>query len=282
MRHPGQHADRAGPDDERYVGDRDLTRWPTAAGRASVRAAFRFVRWATPRWALLLTLVLGLGAATALGAVSGEVYEAVTDEDGVAGLDEPLLDAALAVRTPAAEQLVTAYTTIGGPIGMPVLAVVVTAALAWTRRSWTPVALMAVATAGSMLMTIAGKSAVGRARPDLADAVPPYESSLSFPSGHSLNAVVVAGVIAYLLMRRQARLTTRMLTVTAAALFAVTMGLSRVYLGHHWFTDVLVAWTLGLGWLATVITGHRLTLTVGRTRPRTGGSHPREKGRLRH
>ncbi|HEX8627759.1 MAG TPA: phosphatase PAP2 family protein, partial [Catenuloplanes sp.] len=68
---------------------------------------------------------------------------------------------------------------------------------------------MVVATAGSLLMTVVGKGLVGRIRPPLADAVPPYETSPAFPSGHALNAVVVAGVIAYLLMLRQRRWRTR-------------------------------------------------------------------------
>lgn len=54
------------------------------------------------------------------------------------------------------------------------------------------------------------------------------------------------------------------MTICCAGVFALAMGLSRVYLGHHWLTDVLVAWALGLGWLTVVITAHRLLLTLRR------------------
>ena len=91
--------------------------------------------------------------------------------------------------------------------------------------------------------------------------MPPYELSASFPSGH-LNSVALASVIAYLLMRRQRRKRARIATLCCACVFAFAMGLSRIYLGHHWLTDVLVAWALGLAWLTVVITAHRLLLTL--------------------
>lgn len=122
--------------------------------------------------------------------------------------------------------------------------------------------VITTAAAGSLLMTVAGKQFIGRSRPPLTDAVPPFEYSASFPSGHSLDSVVIAGVVAYLLILRQRTRRARILTITASAVFAVTTGLSRVLLGHHWFTDALVAWTLGVAWLALVITAHRLYLTV--------------------
>ena len=68
----------------------------------------------------------------------------------------------------------------------------------------------------------------------------------------------------YLLVRKQRSAPARATTIALALLFAITMGLTRVYLGHHWLTDVLVAWSLGTGWLALVVTGHRLFLTLRR------------------
>ncbi|MFF0988526.1 phosphatase PAP2 family protein [Kocuria nitroreducens] len=253
---------RTGSHEDRFVGEQDLTAWPTRLGRLLVRCVRWLARRLGPHAALLVPLAVGLGIAVTMTVASAEVYESVMDQDDAAVLDEPLLETAMSLRSPPLDALVTAYTHVGGVIGMPILAATVMVALALVRRSWTPVVLIAVAAAGSLLMTVAGKPLVGRARPDLADAVPPYEYSASFPSGHSLNSFVIAGIVAYLLVVRQRARLARILTIAAAAAFAVSMALSRVYLGHHWFTDVLVAQTLGAAWLALVITAHRLHLTV--------------------
>jgi undecaprenyl-diphosphatase len=247
---------------DRFVGRQDLTHWKTPFGRALARLAHHASRWLGPHGALVLTLLLGAAAAVSLTALTGEVYEAVVEADGVAVLDHPLLEAAMGMRTPGLDAAVTGFTNIAGTVGMPVLAVAAMLALGITRRSWMPVLLITAAGGGSLLMTLAGKHLTGRIRPPLADAVPPYEHSASFPSGHSLNSIVIAGIVAYLLILRQRSLRARILTVLAAAAFALAVGLSRVFLGHHWFTDVLGAWTLGLAWLAVVITAHRLYLTI--------------------
>lgn len=260
-RSPGRST-AAPPVEPRHIGERDLTAWTSPVGRSVARTGHRLAAWAGPHLMLLITLAVGALVATALTAVAAEVYESVVHADGVAALDHPVLDAAISARSATLDSLVTGYTTIGGPVGMPILATVVTLLLARARRSWTPIVLMLAACGGSLAMTIVGKTVIGRTRPPLFDAVPPYESSASFPSGHSLNAVVVAGVVAYLLVQRQERLRTRVWTIVAAVVFATTMGLSRVFLGHHWLTDVLAAWALGLAWLALVITAHRLFLTT--------------------
>lgn len=247
---------------DRYVGGQDLTRWKNPVGRLLASAAEKISAVLGSHAMLVLTLLLGAFLATALTAVFAEVYESVVRADGVAGLDHPVLDTAKTFRSPAADLIITGYTDIGGTIGMPLLASATTLALSLRRRSWTPAIRIIIAAAGSLLMTIAGKQLIGRTRPPLTDAVPPFESSASFPSGHSLNSVVIAGVVAYLIILRLKTTRSRVAVAILAAVFAVSMGLSRVYLGHHWLTDVLAAWALGAAWLALVITAHRLYLTA--------------------
>ena len=86
----------------------------------------------------------------------------------------------------------------------------------------------------------------------------------SFPSGHTLNATVIAGIVCYLLLHWFRTRGVRTLAIVIAALYALTMGLSRVYLGHHWLTDVIAGWLIGIGWVAVVI-----TLPVVAHRPHT-------------
>ncbi|MDO4032058.1 phosphatase PAP2 family protein [Clavibacter michiganensis] len=249
---------------DRFLGDRDLTRWVTPVGRILARVVEQIMRALGPYAALVITLLVGLALAFGLSAIAAQVYDNVTDADGVAGLDKPLLAFMIGIRTPWLNEAATAYTDVAGVVIMPIIAVVTMLFLAVRRRSWTPIILVVAAGGGSLLLTIAGKDLIGRARPALADAVPPYETSPSFPSGHTLNAVAIAGILAYLLLLRQHRRLTRVLSITVAVVFAVTIGISRVYLGHHWFTDVLAAFFLSGAWLAVVITAHRLYLTARR------------------
>jgi len=224
----------------------------------------RVWRWSLANLALVLTTVIG--GAIVLGAtvLSAEVYEAVVENDGLAALDEPVLEAAVNSRTPASEQWVTHFTDLGGTVGMPLIAAAIVITLAVRRRSWLPVVLMLIAAAGSVLITVLGKDLTARARPPVIYAVPPLETSPSFPSGHTLNATVVLGLSAYLVMLGRRHLRSRILVASVVVVFVVAMGLSRVWLGHHWLTDVMAGWLVGLAWLAAVITGHRVKVTLDR------------------
>jgi undecaprenyl-diphosphatase len=210
----------------------------------------------------LLTAAAGAVLLTVLIATLDETYEAVQENDGLARVDQPLLDWMVGHRSGTAETLVTWFTNVGGTTILPILVTLVVALMAWRWRSWTPVVLMAVAAAGSVAMTEAGKDLAGRARPPQILAVPPYETSPSFPSGHTLNSTVIAILLAYLVLLHVESRVGRIVTVTLLGVYAVAMGLSRVYLGHHWFTDVVAGFIAGAAWALVVILAHRLLLRV--------------------
>ncbi|MFP5313355.1 MAG: phosphatase PAP2 family protein, partial [Actinomycetes bacterium] len=139
-----------------------------------------------------------------------------------------------------------------------------TAWLTFLSRNWRPLILIGGAAAVSVTATTFGKKLVGRTRPDHADAVPPYEDSPSFPSGHTLNTTVVISLVIYLVCIQFHTMLVRVTAITGGTLFIIAMGLSRVFLGHHWLTDVMAGWVLGLAWVGLVILGHRLFHLVRR------------------
>ncbi|GAC1461412.1 MAG: hypothetical protein PVSMB10_18650 [Pseudarthrobacter sp.] len=130
--------------------------------------------------------------------------------------------------------MVTGFTNIGGGIGMPILASVLVAWLTYVGRTWRALIVVGGAAAFSITATTVGKKLVGRTRPDHADAVPPFEDSPSFPSGHTLNTTVVIGLVVYLACLQFQRTVVRVSLITGGTLFIIAMGLSRVFLGHHW------------------------------------------------
>ena len=220
--------------------------------------ARRWGKWVVPYAALWVTMLIGGVVVVVLALLSAEVYNDVVDDAGLANLDKPTLGMMEQLRSPGLDAFVTGFTNIGGGIGMPILASILTAWLIWTSRTWRPLILIGGAAAVSITATTLGKQLIGRARPDHSDAVPPYETSPSFPSGHTLNTTVVIGLVGYLACMQINGTVARVSLIAAGGAFILAMGMSRVYLGHHWMTDVIIGWVLGLAWVGIVILAHRL------------------------
>lgn len=218
----------------------------------------RLRQWLKPYAALWITMLVGGSLVVTLALLGAQVYANVVDEAGLASLDIPALDLSQNLRTPELAAGATAFTNIGGGIGMPILASLITAWLTFLSRTWRPIILVGGAAAVSTVATTFGKRLVGRTRPDHSEAVPPFEHSPSFPSGHTLNTTVVIGVLVYIMCLQFEMLWVRITAISAGVLFIIAMGLSRVFLGHHWLTDVMAGWFLGMAWVGMVILAHRL------------------------
>jgi undecaprenyl-diphosphatase len=101
--------------------------------------------------------------------------------------------------------------------------------------------------AGGLLVSIFLKDLFERPRPDLVPYTV-YASDSSFPSGHSMMSAITYLVLGALLARSQERMLLKAYFLLGAVFVTVLVGVSRVYLGVHWPTDVLAGWTAGAVW----------------------------------
>lgn len=111
--------------------------------------------------------------------------------------------------------------------------------------------LLAITMIGSTLLNMLLKSFFQRARPEINQIV--FEEGFSFPSGHSMAAFSLYGVLTFLLWRHIKTRMGRGLLLTVNSLMILLIGLSRIYLGVHYPSDVIGAYAASGFWLFTVI-----------------------------
>ena len=156
-------------------------------------------------------------------------------------------------RTPLLTTIFRGVTTLGSPVGLIVTVAAFAGGLSLRRRSWQPILVSAVALGGAELIGTIIKVLVGRDRPLLVDRVPDVSAAgLDFPSGHSTQSAAAYTILALLIAQQVQRRFARGLLYAAAAIGAGLVGVSRLYLGVHWFTDVTASWLLGAAWALTV------------------------------
>jgi undecaprenyl-diphosphatase len=197
----------------------------------------------------LLLAMLGLAGGTwAFVEVADEVIEGETH-----ATDQRLL---LALRSPAdpreplgpgwLEEMGRDFTALGG---VGVLTLIGIGALIYLllASKYRTALFTAVALTGGWLLSAVLKMGFDRPRPDLV----PHGSivyTASFPSGHAMMAAVTYLTLAAMLARVQPRRRLKAYLLLAAIALTVLVGISRIYLGVHWPSDVLAGWTAGAAW----------------------------------
>jgi undecaprenyl-diphosphatase len=196
---------------------------------------------------LFLTLIVLL-AGWAFVALAGEVTEGETsafDRAVILSLRNPA-DLADPIGPPWVEELGRDITALGG-VGVLTIVTVAVSVFLWLQGNRRTVALLLVSIGGGRIVSSLLKLAFDRPRPDLV----PYGSivhSTSFPSTHSMMATIAYLTLAILLARVQTSRAVKLYLISLAAFLAVIVGVSRVYLGVHWPTDVIAGWTVGILW----------------------------------
>jgi undecaprenyl-diphosphatase len=210
---------------------------------------YKVLGWIAAREvSVLLALLLAAGAVWLFVEVADEVQEGETR-----AADERLM---LMLRTagdsgdplgPAwVEELARDITAMGSAGILALISVAAAGFLALQRKR--PLALyLLVAVAGGAILSSLLKWGFARPRPDLvAHGQAVYTSS--FPSGHSMLSAVAFLTLGALLASGQTNRAMHAYLMGLAVFLTVIVGVSRVYLGVHWPTDVLAGWTAGAAW----------------------------------
>lgn len=199
-----------------------------------------------------LKLFLGLAAAFAalflFGWLAEEVFEGAT-----VAFDESVRATVHRTATPFLTEAMKFITFLGSTIFL-VSATLIAAAGFYYRKHKRAFVLLLVTMIGEVILLSSLKFSFKRARPEpFFDYTLP--ASYSFPSGHSLSSFCFYAILAALITARMQNRALKIFVWTAAAALILLVGLSRVYLGVHYPSDVLAGYAVGLIWVVTVAAG---------------------------
>lgn len=152
--------------------------------------------------------------------------------------------------SPSVDKVMISITDVGFGVSYGVIVAVSFVLLTYYRR-WREIAGLGICLAGGAVLNFWLKYLFHRSRPDLFRVV--QETGYSFPSGHVIASMCFYGMAAFLIMRTISSWRGRLTVMTLAGIIIVTIGISRIYLGVHYPTDVLAGLAAGSMWVAFCI-----------------------------
>jgi len=231
--------------------------------------AARFVRGEYLGLHLTVGFLLSLAALWLFAGVTEDVLH----HDPLTRFDLTLTTLFRAHATPLGDRIFRLVSALGSPVAMAIVGAGGSLFLL-VRRKWVIVAAWVAAFAGAGMLTIVLKNLIQRPRPAAA-AEFLYGTTFSFPSGHALGSLVGYGMLAYVIGAtwvegRRGRLE----IVIATAVLIIAIGLSRLYLGVHYFSDVVAGYAVGVLWLSVCISGLQVAQRRRLTTSSAGSSRP--------
>ena len=197
---------------------------------------------------LTVTFIVAAGAIW----LSSALLEAVLDNATLVRMDVAAAEWMHAHITPTGTSVSHWISKIGGPTNMGIIGVVGGLELLRRRRKTLLIAWIAAFAGGGMLEKML-KVLVHRTRPFF-NTSGPDEQSLSFPSGHSMMCFIGVAMLVYVLtIPGKIGGTRRSILIGLAASFVLAVGISRVYLGAHFPSDVVGGFAFGAGWVSICV-----------------------------
>jgi len=198
-----------------------------------------------------IQLLIGLLVSFALIGVFAAIAEDVVEQEELVQIDVAFADALHSLATPTSTEMYRILSFIGME-GLWITGVVVALYLL-LRKQRLHFAIWLLALVGGTLLNNALKLVFARSRPVFID---PFvvEHNFSFPSGHAMMSLIGFGLFAYFVFQAQHSHLARIFVVFTAVMLVMLIGISRMALGVHYFSDVMAGFAAGGVWLAACIT----------------------------
>lgn len=219
----------------------------------SMRSSWYFRQGQRSRGAQALWIIFGL--VVAMFYFTRRVLVSLHVGGWAKDMDEPAYHWVLEHQVPAMQALADLLYFWGSTPGMTLIMLVLSGLLCWHTRSAWPLATVAFTALVSVLLTVLLKTSLQVVRPQGIPGGPAPPESYSFPSGHTLNSAALIGIASYLAIVYGLRRYAYLIGIVAG-LFILAMGASRIYIGHHWVSDVVVGLFIGAAWAAVVAILH--------------------------
>jgi membrane-associated phospholipid phosphatase len=201
-------------------------------------------------WGVVSIVTLGLIASAATLLLLTEAHDEII-EPQTQSIDLALLDQTHTFANPSTTMFMQAFTTLGSAQGLTTI-VLLSAIILYLRRAWVEALTLIAALFGAGVLDAILKLWFHRDRPSVAWAFA-REPTFSFPSGHATLSLVVFGMLLYLILRMSHSWRLDVMATLIALPLILAIGVSRVYLGVHYPSDILAGYLAGAIWLLAVI-----------------------------
>jgi membrane-associated phospholipid phosphatase len=210
-----------------------------------------WLRRVYPHLTPLITTIGLVGLTTCLFIlfVLAKIFEEVFEREAFA-FDTSWLLWIHQFANPSLNAVMLTITRLGNP-SFVVSVVTVSLGILWWWRYYYEAKIFIIACLGAFVLNTGLKLVFTKLRPQLWTRLI-SETSYSFPSGHALGSLVLYGMIAYLLAIHYPKFSLLIYTLTVILVAAI--GISRLYLGVHWPTDIIAGYGVGFLWLMICIT----------------------------
>ncbi len=202
----------------------------------------------SPEGAFGLHLTIGLLVMLLGFWIFAEIAEDIEPNSALLARDHAVTNWFHAHATSGLTTAAHVITTFGSVAFLSTVSLGVIGLLTW-QEAWNRLIIFASGMIGGSLLNILLKHFFHRQRPILENPLVTL-SSYGFPSGHTMGATILYGLLVLLTFASWRRWSRRLLSVLLAGLFVAAIGLTRIYLGAHFMTDVLAAFAAGAVWLA--------------------------------